>query len=57
MSSQPQQQPKVGGAYANYVLVVLMIVYVFNFIDRNILSILAEAVSYTHLTLPPIYSV
>ncbi len=28
--------------YAHYVLVVLVIVYIFNFIDRNILSILAE---------------
>ena len=28
--------------YANYVLVILTIVYVFNFIDRQILSILAE---------------
>ena len=29
-------------AYANYVLGVLILVYIFNFIDRNILSILAE---------------
>lgn len=28
--------------YANYVLFVLVLVYIFNFIDRNILSILAE---------------
>ena len=28
--------------YSNYVLGVLVLVYVFNFIDRNILSILAE---------------
>ncbi|MGD8829002.1 MAG: MFS transporter [Pseudomonadales bacterium] len=34
--------PKLGGWYAHYVLLVLVIVYVFNFIDRNILSILAE---------------
>ncbi len=34
--------PKIGGGYAHYVLIVLIIVYVFNFIDRNILSILAE---------------
>jgi MFS family permease len=33
---------RFGGAYAHYVLGVLVIVYVFNFIDRNILSILAE---------------
>jgi MFS family permease len=33
---------KVGSAYSHYVLGVLVIVYIFNFIDRNILSILAE---------------
>ena len=33
---------KLGGRYAHYVLAVLVVVYVFNFIDRNILSILAE---------------
>ena len=33
---------EVGGRYAHYVLSVLILVYVFNFIDRNILSILAE---------------
>lgn len=33
---------KVDGAYARYVLFVLVIVYVFNFIDRQILAILAE---------------
>jgi MFS family permease len=32
----------VSRGYANYVLVVLLLVYVFNFIDRQILSILAE---------------
>ncbi|MEQ9450105.1 MAG: MFS transporter [Pseudomonadales bacterium] len=36
------KQPGNGGAYANYVLFVLVLVYIFNFIDRNILSILAE---------------
>ncbi len=34
----------VGGPYAWYVLVVLVAVYVFNFIDRQILSILAEEI-------------
>ena len=34
--------PKLGGWYSHYVLLVLVIVYIFNFIDRNILSILAE---------------
>jgi hypothetical protein len=32
----------VGSRYANYVLIVLTIVYVFNFVDRQIISILAE---------------
>lgn len=36
--------PKIGGAYAHYVLFVLVIVYVFNFIDRNILSILSQEI-------------
>ena len=31
-------------AYAKYVLVVLIIVYIFNFVDRQILSILAEEI-------------
>jgi MFS family permease len=44
MSKRNNKTPahKVGGWYAHYVLMVLVIVYVFNFIDRNILSILAE---------------
>ncbi len=54
--------------YASYVLVVLTIVYLFNFIDRPLPSILAERikdslsvsdaepVSYTHLTLPTTYA-
>lgn len=33
-----------GGPYARYVLGVLIVVYVFNFLDRQILSILAERV-------------
>ena len=33
---------KTGGRYAHYVLAVLVLGYIFNFIDRNILSILAE---------------
>ncbi|HXC20408.1 MAG TPA: MFS transporter, partial [Steroidobacteraceae bacterium] len=32
----------VGSRYASYVLIILTIVYVFNFIDRQIVSILAE---------------
>lgn len=38
--NKPTQQPS--RLYAHYVLFVLVIVYVFNFIDRSILSILAE---------------
>ena len=34
--------PPVGGAYAKYVLGLLVLVYAMNFIDRQILSILAE---------------
>ncbi len=34
--------PPVGGAYAKYVLGVLVLVYAMNFIDRQIISILAE---------------
>jgi MFS family permease len=33
---------ELGGPYARYVLAVFVIVYVFNFVDRQILSILAE---------------
>jgi MFS family permease len=43
VSAQPGQPgDEVGGRYAKYVLGVLVVVYVFNFIDRQILSILAE---------------
>lgn len=35
-------ESEIGGTYSKYVLVVLVIVYIFNFIDRQILSILAE---------------
>ena len=36
--------PEVGGGYAKYVTGVLVIVYVFNFIDRQIVTILAEEI-------------
>jgi MFS family permease len=36
--------PKPGGPYARYVLGVLFLVYIFNFLDRQILSILNEAI-------------
>lgn len=42
----PTDRPEtpVGGPYARYVLFVLTLVYVFNFLDRQILSILAERI-------------
>lgn len=39
---ESSDQPETGGPYAKYVLGVLVLVYIFNFIDRQILSILAE---------------
>ncbi len=41
-TSNTKPADKVGGRYAHYVLFVLVIVYFFNFVDRQILSILAE---------------
>jgi MFS family permease len=43
-NANPEDHPEVGGAYAKYVLGVLVLVYVFNFIDRQIISILAEEI-------------
>lgn len=40
---EPVEAP-VGGRYSKYVLGVLLVVYVFNFIDRQIISILAEEI-------------
>jgi len=40
----PSARDQVGGPYAWYVLAVLVAVYVFNFVDRQILSILAERI-------------
>ncbi len=42
-SGEPSEL-EVNGSYARYVLVVLIIVYIFNFIDRQIISILAEEI-------------
>ena len=42
MNEHSREEPRVGGAYSHYVLVLLLVVYMFNFIDRNILAILAE---------------
>lgn len=41
---RPGPPDEVGGRYSRYVLIVLVVVYVFNFIDRQILSILAEEI-------------
>jgi sugar phosphate permease len=37
-----EAKARVGGPYSWYVLGVLVLVYVFNFIDRQIMAILAE---------------
>jgi len=39
-----QPLPEVGGPYAYYVLGVLFVVYIFNFIDRQILAILLQPI-------------
>ena len=45
MSDRPQRdEPAVGGRYAGYVTAVLVVVYIFNFIDRQIVAILAEEI-------------
>jgi predicted MFS family arabinose efflux permease len=41
---EAQPAPAVSRAYANYVLAVMFIAYVFNFIDRQIISILLEPI-------------
>ena len=44
--------PEVGGRSAKFALTLLVLVYVFNFIDRQILTILAEDIKdYKELTL------
>lgn len=43
-TSVVQPAPVVGGPYAYYVLAVLFVVYIFNFIDRQILAILLEPI-------------
>ena len=40
--SENNKSKMPGGWYPHYVLFVLVIVYIFNFIDRNILSILSQ---------------
>ena len=43
-SGQAPEAVEVSARYARYVLFVLIIVYIFNFIDRQIISILAEEI-------------
>ena len=44
MVNEPKEEkpPAVGGSYAHYVLLVLVVVSIFNFVDRNILAILSQ---------------
>ncbi len=44
MAEESTGEHEIGGRYAYYVLGVLVAVYVLNFVDRQILSILAEAI-------------
>ena len=44
VSQSHDAPPEVGGPYAYYVLAVLFVVYVFNFIDRQILAILLQPI-------------
>jgi predicted MFS family arabinose efflux permease len=41
---EPRDQTETGTAYRNYILVMLTLVYAFNFIDRQVLVILQEAI-------------
>ncbi len=52
MAIEPSaNMPPVGGAYARYVLGLLVVIYAINFIDRQIVSILAEDIKHDlHLT-------
>jgi hypothetical protein len=44
ISTTGESPPTVGGPYAYYVLGVLFVVYIFNFIDRQILAILLQPI-------------
>lgn len=41
---RPDETPTVSRAYANYVLGLLFLVYVFNFVDRQVMSILLQPI-------------
>ena len=40
--AKEENTPSVGGNYAHFVLIVLVVVSIFNFVDRNILAILSQ---------------
>ena len=40
--TKEENPPSVGGNYAHFVLIVLVVVSIFNFVDRNILAILSQ---------------
>ena len=42
--NRDESHPDIGGRNAKFALTILVVVYVFNFIDRQILSILAEEI-------------
>ena len=44
VEKQTRRQKNMKKAYRNYVLLLLMVVYIFNFIDRQILVILQESI-------------
>ncbi|MET0152586.1 MAG: MFS transporter [Candidatus Binatia bacterium] len=44
LATPAAQSPPLGDRYARYVLGVLVLVYIFNFLDRQIISILAERI-------------
>jgi hypothetical protein len=42
--NKDRSHPDIGGRYAKFALTILVVVYVFDFIDRQILSVLAEEI-------------
>jgi sugar phosphate permease len=43
-SAHPAEQPKFNAPYAYFVAILLAVVYTFNFLDRQVLAILQEAI-------------
>lgn len=43
-AGKPAGEPRISSGYSNYVLGLLFVVYVFNFIDRQVLSILLPSI-------------